>query len=257
MKAREIIAYLESLSADLPAKGWVTVDTLKTGDPQRRVTKVVSAFMATAAVIREAHRIGAQMIITHEPTFWSHTDETDGLGDDPVYRAKRELIGDLVIYRCHDGIHSWAEDGIYKGVNRKLGWGKYVRAEGEGFPGAYDLPEMEFAALLDHLKTSLGCDGLRVYGRAPERVCSAALFVGACGGETQIGGINRYRPQVAICGEIHEWETPVYVTDANELGRELCLVVTGHRESEQDGMDYLAEVLRERFDGLEVVYLAR
>ena len=32
------------------------------------------------------------MVITHEPTFYSHEDKTDALKDDPTYRFKQEFL---------------------------------------------------------------------------------------------------------------------------------------------------------------------
>ena len=80
--------------------------------------------MATYAVIEKAAALDANFIITHEPTFYSHTDETDWLEKDPVYHAKRKLIDDngIVIWRLHDHIHMRQPDGIILGLAQALGW---------------------------------------------------------------------------------------------------------------------------------------
>ena len=51
-----------------------TVDNLKCGDPRQEVTGIVTSFMATMDVIEKAVAVGANLIITHEPTFYNHTD---------------------------------------------------------------------------------------------------------------------------------------------------------------------------------------
>ncbi|HEX2948671.1 MAG TPA: Nif3-like dinuclear metal center hexameric protein, partial [Armatimonadota bacterium] len=56
-----------------------TVDTLKTGDPQQTVTGVGTTFLLTVAVIERAITQGINFIITHEPTFYNHRDETEWL----------------------------------------------------------------------------------------------------------------------------------------------------------------------------------
>lgn len=46
-----------------------TCDQVIEGDPQAEITGIVTTFMATVDVIREAYRVGANLIITHEPTY--------------------------------------------------------------------------------------------------------------------------------------------------------------------------------------------
>lgn len=46
-----------------------TVDTVKTGDPAQPVKGIVTTFLATQEVIERTIALGANLIITHEPTF--------------------------------------------------------------------------------------------------------------------------------------------------------------------------------------------
>src|SRR5690554_230004 len=65
-----------------------TVDSVKMGNPAAKCTGVVSTFLATAEIIQQTAKLGANLIITHEPTFYNHRDETEWLNDDPVYAYK-------------------------------------------------------------------------------------------------------------------------------------------------------------------------
>lgn len=65
-----------------------TCDQVIEGDPQAEITGIVTTFMATVDVIREAYRVGANLIITHEPTYFTGDDERDWLAQDPVYFEK-------------------------------------------------------------------------------------------------------------------------------------------------------------------------
>ena len=56
-----------------------TVDTVKIGDPTQPLTGIVTTFLATVEVIEQAAQLGANLIITHEPIFYNHRDETDWL----------------------------------------------------------------------------------------------------------------------------------------------------------------------------------
>ena len=71
------------------------------------VKGVVSTFMATVDVIRQAIDLGANFIITHEPTWFSGADDTEWLSDDPVYLEKKKLIKEhqIAIWRFHDHMH--------------------------------------------------------------------------------------------------------------------------------------------------------
>jgi hypothetical protein len=101
-----------------------TIDTFKTGDPTQPLAGIVTTFLATGAVITRAAELGANLIITHEPTFYTHEDNTDWLQDDPVYQAKRHLIDEhgIVIWRFHDYWHRTQPDGIMTGMAQRLGW---------------------------------------------------------------------------------------------------------------------------------------
>ena len=64
-----------------------TCDGFVCGDPDTDVTGVVTTFTVTADVLREAERKNANMIITHEPTFfiechgaWTQTDAVFKIG---------------------------------------------------------------------------------------------------------------------------------------------------------------------------------
>lgn len=67
-----------------------TVDTIKVGDARRELAGIVVCFLATVQFIEHAAKIGANLIIAHEPLFYNHLDETDWLQSDAVFKAKRE-----------------------------------------------------------------------------------------------------------------------------------------------------------------------
>jgi len=81
-----------------------TVDTVKSGDSAQEVSGIVTTFMATHAVIDRAVELGANMIITHEPTYFNHLDETEWLAGDRAYESKREVLDahHIVVWRFHD-----------------------------------------------------------------------------------------------------------------------------------------------------------
>jgi hypothetical protein len=81
-----------------------TVDTIKAGDPSQIVRGIVTTMFATADVIEQAARLGANFIIAHEPTFYGHIDDTSWLKEHPVYQYKKKLLEKygMVVWRFHD-----------------------------------------------------------------------------------------------------------------------------------------------------------
>src|SRR6185437_2347129 len=56
-----------------------TVDTFKAGNPDEPVTGIAVTMMATLDVLEQAAASGNNFVITHEPTFYNHLDETSQL----------------------------------------------------------------------------------------------------------------------------------------------------------------------------------
>jgi putative NIF3 family GTP cyclohydrolase 1 type 2 len=78
---------------------------------------------------------------------------------------------------------------------------------------------------------------------------------GAAGGMAQIKALEKYKPDVLVCGEISEWETAEYVRDARAEGRNIALVVTGHIPSEEAGSIFMAEWLEQRLNHVKITHI--
>ncbi len=103
-----------------------TVDTIKAGDPATPVTGVATTFLDTMDVLREAARRNENLVITHEPTFYNHRDDTSFFKDDPVYKEKLAFIEQhhMVVFRLHDEIHMERPDPIGMALVEALGMTK-------------------------------------------------------------------------------------------------------------------------------------
>ena len=231
-----------------------TVDTLKTGSPDTKVTGIVTTMFATIAVIREAIDLNANFIVAHEPTFYNHTDDTSWLKDDEVCQYKINLLNkhNIAIWRNHDYIHHLVPDGVTTGVLAKLDWRAYVD---EKMPNIITLPPITLKKLIMHLKNKLSIDKVRYVGN-PGQVCKNVLFLpGAAGGRVQIEAIMKHRPDVLIVGEIQEWETAEYVRDALAKGDNISLVTLGHIASEEPGSEYMLNWLKEKFPAIKATHV--
>lgn len=231
-----------------------TVDTVKTGDATQPVTGIVTTFLASVGVIQQAIESGANFIITHEPTFYNHLDDVSALEDNVVYQAKRTLIDDhgIVIWRFHDHWHMHQPDGIMTGVISKLGWEHYQIDNGKPL---YKLPETTVGDLIAFVKQRLSISTVRLVGD-PNMPCTTIAFLpGAPGAEWQIPVLADEEVEVMLTGELHEWETSECARDAVLQGRRKALIVLGHANSEEAGMEYLVEWLHPRFPGVPMQHV--
>ena len=272
MTIQDVIDIIIAAIPGAPLEG--TIDTIKTGDPSQVVTGIVTTFLATTEVIEKTIELGANLIITHEPTFYEHLDETEWLADDPVYKAKRRLIDEhhIVIWRFHDYWHRHRPDGVLTGVLKALAWENQTdAATGAAVNTPLESSEDYFAvlkaschiniapiSLLDLaalFKEKLDIQRVRVVG-SPDLICTrVALLVGKVEGKLQIALLGQDDVNVLVCGEINEWETSEYVRDAVHLRQEKGLIILGHANSEEAGMKWCADWLRPRLPGVSVTHL--
>jgi putative NIF3 family GTP cyclohydrolase 1 type 2 len=234
-----------------------TVDTVKSGEIGRKVTGIAVTFMATYEVIERAAKAGANLIITHEPTFFNHLDETDWLELDEVYQAKRRLIEDagVTIFRFHDYCHRHVPDFILAGLLKALGWEKYANKTQPTAPLLVNIPTASLSEVVNHVKQSLGIPFVRVVGNDSLLCSKVGLFSGYGGvGRRTIPFAGRENLDLIIAGEGPEWETPEYVRDAVQAGFQKAFILLGHQKSEEAGMEYVADYLKPLFPDVPVMF---
>lgn len=222
-----------------------TVDTFKAGDPRTPVTGIVTTFAATFDVLQRAAASGKNLIITHEPTFYSHLDETKELTSDPVFQAKLAFIQEhhMVVWRFHDHWHSPAmtRDGIMQGMVTALGWEKY---QDPGNQALFTFPETDLSAFAAGIKTRLNIRNMRTIGDPTQKVQHVFFLPGAAGADRQIKALELSNVDVLVVGESREWETVEYARDAMNQHKPKGLVILGHVVSEESGMIYCAAWLK-------------
>lgn len=248
-----------------------TCDHLMTGCFDTQVTKIVTTFMATVDVIRQAADLGAELIITHEPTWFTGQDDTVWLEGDPVFQQKKQLIEHtgVAIWRFHDHMHMDPEDGIFRGFDEETGWTAYRMApepeawEGtflNRFKGCYQLPKTSLRELADFLKKTFELPSIRSIGDPDMTVERVGFLPG--GGSLGLGReqmpmelMRKRELDTLICGEITEWTLPAYVRDAYQLGLAKSILVLGHERSEEAGMKHLGAWLRPVIGDISVVFV--
>jgi putative NIF3 family GTP cyclohydrolase 1 type 2 len=252
--AREVVAAIQQ-HVGIP---WMekTVDTFKMGNPDTPVTGIATTMMATLDVLQRAAANGQNLIITHEPTFYQHTDDRpEGIDEnDPVWADKRAFIekNHLVIWRFHDHWHRMKPDGILAGMVHELGWEKFQNADS---PNLFAMPESTVEKLAVDVAKHLDTPVMRVVGNRDMKVTKVALSPGFGGFVRETHFLEMDSVEVLLVGETREWETVEYAADAVTEGKRKALIVIGHVPSEQAGMDECARWLKIFIKDVPIVFV--
>jgi putative NIF3 family GTP cyclohydrolase 1 type 2 len=236
-----------------------TCDLLMAGNWQSEVTGIATTFMATVDVIKAAALMGANLILTHEPTYFTGWDKTDWLQDDPVYLEKMKLIREskVNIWRFHDHMHMTNPDLVYVGLLKELGWETYQDPSDKH---CFIIPQTNVRDLSAFLKQKLQVKASQIVGNIDGSVERVSLLVG--GGSLGLGRdempmelMRNSNLDCIVCGEILEWTLPAYVRDASQLGMNKVLIVLGHNRTEEVGMKHLPEWLQKLFPHIPISFV--
>jgi putative NIF3 family GTP cyclohydrolase 1 type 2 len=252
MTVQQVIDLILKTIPGAPFNG--SVDTIKTGKGDQEVTGIVTTMFATVDVIKKSASLGVNFIIAHEPTFYNHRDETDWLENNQVFQQKKALLAEhgIAVWRFHDYWHMHKPDGVQTGVLGKLGWDNYADRDNSRL---LKIPPMKLRDLIAHAKKSLGVRQVRFIGDPDQECTRVGLLPGASGGRSHIQFVGQEKPHVLIVGEISEWETAEYIRDAQSMGIPMSLVVLGHAESEDPGMEWLVSWLQPKVPGIKVTHV--
>ena len=273
MKIKEVIEKILAYHPHL--EGYRGCDDYKSGDPEMECTGVVTALTPNIAVIRKAIELNANLIVVHEPTYYT---SQDGPGwfedfDNEIYVEKHKLLEQhkSCIWRDHDHMHANDPDSIFTGVLKYMGW--LDKAKVDRDTGLYahflvDLEECSVRQLAQKLIDTIGLNGARIVGDENAIVKKAALvghldpqdIVKKDGskGEYSIKVIEAMENgvDVIIPGETIDWTVLSYIRDAYELGKNKAAILIGHFNWEELGMKYMKEWLFDLIEGqIPVTYV--
>jgi putative NIF3 family GTP cyclohydrolase 1 type 2 len=245
MKASELI---KELIADRLSNWGDTVDTLKAGDPNSEIHRVATCLTATTDVIRAAAKWGADLIITHEPTYFDHQDNR---GDDVITKKKYELLTEtgITVYRLHDSMHFGGVDAIADGFLRCVKWD----CDFDGSLHAVLHTPMTPLEIAEDIQNKTGLRHVRIIGAREGKVTKIGLFLGHRGNDVWMP-FRSDDEELAIGGEFCEWHDGEAIRDAAMLGMQKTILLLGHAGSERDGMKALADDISAAHSDLEVQY---
>lgn len=229
---------------------WITTgfrDTFKIGNPDMVVTGISTSFGGNLSVLQASLKAGLNMLITHEPTFWSDGDVIGRVQDDPLYRYKLDWANknNIIVWRNHDNIHSMRPDMIFVGWSKAMGWEKYsTDLIGNK---AYTIPATTLGELASYVKAHLKLRSVRVIGDPNLPVRKVVVTRGSTLPEDA---------DVKISSDIREWDAFEYARDAVYAGRKKGLIEISHEAFEDTGMDAFADYLRPLTPEVPVKYIS-
>ena len=230
-----------------------TGDVIRGGNPNTPITGIITTMFPTMDILKEAVAKNCNLIISHEPLYWSSRENTELYANDPVFIEKQKFINDnnLVVWRYHDYIHRMRPDGIYIGMTDKLGWREYMT---DDTFSKYKIPETTLENLLKDLKQKFPGIAFQVVGNPSMSVSNIAFSAGLSGTANHVTSL-RGGYDVVIAGEASQIETYEYVRDAVLQGRNKAVIFIGHGYSEEAGMDYAATWLRTFITNMPVIFV--
>ena len=233
-----------------------TVDNIIAGTADTPVKGIATTMMATLDVVQRAAAAGKNMVITHESTFFSHQDRLDQIQQDPTYLHKLDFLkkNNMVVFHFHDHWHgNKPMDGIASGMIRELGWEK--NNDPQNFR-MFSFPNVPLSRLAKEMQAKLKIRTMRVVGDPNLTVKRVIASWGNCSLQPGIPFISKPEVDVLVIGETHEWELVEYVQDSIAAGQKKALIVLGHVVSEQAGMKYCADWLKEFVKEVPIEFIA-
>lgn len=257
MLISEAIAKIKAFSGGCDVLGGgKPIDPIKTrdqvlyGSVNQELTGIVSCIWPSTEIVREAQRLGANLIISHEAIFWNHGDRQGWLAFNKTFQAKKEVLDEWggAVWRNHDFIHSQVPiddddamvDGIFYGLAWKLGWLDY-RVGNKAMPMDFEIPETSAKELAADLVHKLGLRGTRLIGDPDARVRRVHIPMHLIGpdDDRETRYVDEHDVDCLLCMETTDFTTCECIRDAAQLGQGKAAITIGHFNVEEPGMEYL------------------
>jgi putative NIF3 family GTP cyclohydrolase 1 type 2 len=259
--AEDINRYLRSLiEVDEPS-----VDRIIIGDPGTPVKKIGTAWMPYWKTCRQAVQDGVNVLVVHEPTFYTHwdlearewnQDENKAIVQQRYLEQRDEKASwirerGLVIIRCHDVWDKIPDIGIPYAFGRALGFSDDDIIRRETYYNVYQAgpaPAIEIARTIASKLRMAGQPGVAFYGDEKHTVRSVGVGTGCICNPRRFMHLE---PDlyIAIDDAISTWTETTYAEDTGKP-----LVVVNHGTSEEFGIRLLSEHLSAAFREYEVIH---
>ena len=246
---KDIFTFINTVAPPYMKESWDNVG-LNCGRMDKRVKTILVALDPFAGVCEEAVAVNADLLVTHHALLWNPgfiTDETQQ-GKNTLFLIEHGIP----CINAHTNL-----DCAPGGVNDTLATALGLRDVTVVKPVGTDENEREYGLLrcgfaeeqpletfLQHVKTTLGCEGLRYAdgGKSVRKVCVGG---GACGSEL----MDAYH---AGCDTFVTSDVKYnQFWDARDLG--MTIIDAGHFHTENPVVKVLAEKIQNAFPEIRVI----
>lgn len=252
MKAVDIQTYFRTLNG-----GWLdpykTVDTFKAGNPDTEITAIAVSWMSTLKALKKALKLGCNLFITHEPTFYTHLENDNQIFRFEGAKDKRSFIerNKLIILRCHDLWDQIKDIGIPDTWADQLGFMNPIA--GEGYFRVYDVSGKTAIEIVHQVAKHtrvFGQEGIEFIGSEEKQIYRVAIGTGAITPFLTL--IEKYQADMVICTDdgMNYWSDGAFASDTG-----IPLIVVNHAVSEEAGMISLAKHLASKFPEIPVHHI--
>jgi putative NIF3 family GTP cyclohydrolase 1 type 2 len=243
-----------------------SVDRIVIGDPGTMIKKAGTAWMPYFKTLKEAVRLGINVLIVHEPTFYRHWDLDDDIGSlfntpspakdqylEAVKLKKRWIENNgLVIIRSHDVPDIIKDYGIPFALGRKLGFKNEDIIRSKDYYNVYRVRKAKASVIAKQIADKLkdiDQPGVAFYGDPDREVSSVGLGTGCICDPQQYAELNPGLI-IGIDDTIRTWIQTTYAEDTGNP-----LIVINHGTSEEEGMRMLNEQLQLNIPSIEFIHI--
>ena len=248
MKVKELTEWLGGNFPAAVAEDWDNVGLL-TGDDESEVKHVFLALDLTEAVLDEAIRADADMIVTHHPMIFSGIKKINNHS----FTGRKILTliqKGIVYYAMHTnydvlGMADLSADYTKMHDTTVLSVTEEREGEVQGFGRVGKLPrEMTLREYAQLVKESLKLNDVKVYGNLDSMVKCAAVCTGS--GKSMIKDVIKAGADVYVTGDID------HHTGIDTVAQGLALIDAGHYGTEYIFMDAMKKELTQAFPELKI-----
>lgn len=243
-----------------------SVDRIVIGDPGTRILKVGTCWQPYFSTLRKARQLGINLMIVHEPTFYTHWDLDTEPGPfhatpTPARKKYMEAIeakkawieeNEMVIIRCHDVPDVLKDFGIPFALGFALGFENDSLIRSKDYYNVYRITPDNARNVAVKIAKSLEVfdqPGVAFYGDPDRVVASVGLGTGCICDPMEY---QELEPElsIAIDDTVRTWTQTSFAEDTGDP-----LVVINHGTSEEMGMRMLNQFLTRSIPGQEFVHL--
>ena len=258
LTAGEVVARIKK-NIGIPWNDMTYRDLYRIGGPGSPVAGISTTFGTNLNLMQRSVKAGLNMIITHEPTFWTDADVVPPGGPsggtfceltcqaDPLYKAKLDyaVSNKVVVWRIHDHIHRMEPDLISVGLSNRLNWTRYQVG---GNLERWDIPPTTLGELARYVAKALDTRSVRVIGDPNLRVAKIGFGrgVGRPGQEVDCN----------IGSDCREYDAYEYARDACLSSGKKGAIYIAHEAHEDPGMEEFAKWLKPFVPEVPVQYVS-